>query len=248
MIHNTKLVRDFLISITLFIIIWYLYCVIFNIPTFILPNPAETLQEMIFILGDNSFWIHMGHTLLITLLGFITAVLFGVILGFILYNSEKMYFTFMPFIVFFQGMPKIALIPLFTIWFGLGVTSKLFITFTMAFFPILVSTLDALKLIPKNFYDLFTVLNASKLQKMTKLELRYILPWLFGASKVAIIQAIIGATVSEWMAGQYGLGYLQVYASSTFNTPLLLASIIYTIIMGLILYPFISMLESRFEI
>ncbi len=153
----------------------------------------------------------------------------------------------MPLLVFFQVSPKIALIPIFIIWFGLGYGSKLFIVFIMSFFPIIEGVLLGLGHIPKEMYAYMQVLNADRRQIFTQLEFPCCIPYLLSSFKISILQAIIGATVAEWMAGQLGIGYLQSFASSTFDSPLLISGILFTILLGILLYAAVNLLEQRLQ-
>src|SRR5699024_12435246 len=183
------------------------------------------------------------YTLSEVLIGFSFSVIFGLLIGFFININETIKSLSMPFLVFFQVIPKIAIVPLLIIWFGLGYYSKIFIVFIMSFFPIVEGTIQGLISIPIERYELFAILQSSRKDRLFKLELPSILPSLFPAMKNSIIQALIGATVAEWMSGQFGLGYLQTFANSTFDATLLISGILFTILIGIVLYSFISLLE-----
>lgn len=235
-----------LISLCFFILLWHLYVTLFNIPHFMLPSPLSVLQELTVLFSSSNIWYHIGITLYEVLVGFILGVLVGAIIAYLIYRSKVLNDYLKPILIFLQVSPKIALVPLFAVWFGLGLTSKVIVVFSMVVFPIIIGFESALNQIPKQYYDLLTVVKAPKSKTITELELPYILPEIFAALKIAIVQAIIGATVAEWMAGQFGLGYIQSFASSTFNTPLLISGIVITIALGVILYQIIEILERKY--
>lgn len=237
---------DPLLSVALLVIIWQLYITQANVPAFMLPSPMNVFKEIVNQMISGKIWPHLLITGFETVAGFVLATIFGLVLGYFIYKNETIRLTLMPFLIFFQVAPKIALVPIFIIWFGLGLFSKLFVVFSMVFFPIIIGMIDGMNAIPKDMYDLMTVIKADRSQVFRSLELPYALPAIFAALKVGIIQAIIGATVAEWMSGQNGLGYLQTYAASTFNTPLLIAGIFFTIFLGLIFYAIIEYFESHF--
>ncbi len=233
-------------SITVFILIWHLYVTLVQVPHFMLPAPLSVLKELVHQFSGSSIWLHIGITLYEVLVGFILGVIVGAIIAYAIYKSETLSDYVKPILIFLQVAPKIALVPLFVVWFGLGLTSKIIVVFSMVVFPIIIGIESALRQIPSSYYDLLHVVQSPKSKTIVDLEIPYILPEVFASLKIAIVQAIIGATVAEWMAGQYGLGYIQSFASSTFNTPLLIAGIVVTIILGVILYQIIEILERKY--
>ena len=117
---------------------------------------------------------------------------------------------------------------------------------SMVLFPVLSGMMLGLESIPPDVRNLMKILKASKWQIFSQVEMQYSLPALFASMKVGIVQAVIGAIVAEWMSGKQGLGYILTYASSTYDTPMLLAGIIVTIILGIATYQVISVLEDKF--
>lgn len=232
-------------SFALLILIWALYVSVFNVEHFILPPPIDVAQELVDQLVSGEIMPQIAVTAGETVAGFAAGLVAGMLIGYLVAHSETARLTLMPFLIFFQVAPKIALVPIFIIWFGLGLFSKIFVVFSMVFFPIALGMIDGLNSIPPEMRDLMRVLRANRLQTLLKLELRHAAPQLFAACKVGIVQALIGATVAEWMSGQSGLGYVQTNASSTFNTPLLMVGIILTIVLGIILYYAIALVEKR---
>lgn len=232
-------------SFALLILIWALYVSVFNVEHFILPPPIDVAQELVDQLVSGEIVPQIAVTAGETVAGFAAGLVAGMLIGYLVAHSETVRLTLMPFLIFFQVAPKIALVPIFIIWFGLGLFSKIFVVFSMVFFPIALGMIDGLNSIPPEMRDLMRVLRANRLQTLFKLELRHAAPQLFAACKVGIVQALIGATVAEWMSGQSGLGYVQTNASSTFNTPLLMVGIILTIVLGIILYYAIALVEKR---
>lgn len=232
-------------SLALFVLAWQLYVTAGNVAAFVLPQPLDVLSELNNQLASGALLPEIGTTAFETVVGFLLGAVLGMATGYLVYRSETARITLMPFLVFFQVAPKIALVPIFIIWFGLGMFSKLFVVFSMVFFPIALGMHDGLSSIPSTMRDLMSVLRSSRTQTFLKLELPHALPQLFSSFKVGIVQALIGATVAEWMSGQGGLGYIQTNASSTFNTPLLMVGILVTIALGLVLWSIISFAEKR---
>lgn len=234
-----------ILSLSAFVTIWYIYVIFFQVPAFILPSPYAVLREFLYQLTQLSFYINVLYTLIEVLLGFTCSLILGCGAGYQIGKHTHVRALCMPILVFFQVSPKIALIPIFIIWFGLGFGSKLFVVFIMSFFPILEAMLLGLKEIPDDMYECMRIMKANRKQILRTLEIPFCLPYFLSSCKVSIIQAIIGATVAEWMAGQIGIGYMQSFASSTFNSTLLITGIVTTIGMGILLYHGISLIEKR---
>lgn len=189
-------------SFALLILIWALYVSVFNVEHFILPPPIDVAQELVDQLVSGEIVPQIAVTAGETVAGFAAGLVAGMLIGYLVVHSETVRLTLMPFLIFFQVAPKIALVPIFIIWFGLGLFSKIFVVFSMVFFPIALGMIDGLNSIPPEMRDLMRVLRANRLQTLLKLELRHAAPQLFAACKVGIVQALIGATVAEWMSGQ----------------------------------------------
>ena len=171
-----------IISLSVFALIWQLYVQFFNVPHFMLPAPGSVLQETIYQFTSGDIWIHIGITLYEVLLGFIIGVLAGCAIAYALYKSEFLSDLFKPFLVFLQVAPKIALVPLFIVWFGLGMTSKIIVVFSMVVFPIIIGVESALRSIPRSYYDLLTVVKAEHKRTIIDLEIPYILPDVFASA------------------------------------------------------------------
>ncbi len=144
-----------------------------------------------------------------------------------------------------QATPKVSLIPLFVIWFGLGMPSKLLLIVLSAFFPVMINTILGMRSIPEDYENLMTILHASERSRVLKMKIPMATPQIMAGLKIAMVQSVIGAIVSEWMAGDQGLGYLLVYASSLYDANLLMSAILATTFLGLILYWSIELVEKR---
>lgn len=194
----------------------------------------------------GTVYSHLWTTTYEVILGFVIGAFLGIVLGYIFIKVDALKTMLMPYLIFLQTAPKIALVPLFVIWFGIGLVSKVVLIISMVLFPVLSGMMLGLESIPPDVRNLMKILKASKWQIFSQVEMQYSLPALFASMKVGIVQAVIGAIVAEWMSGKQGLGYILTYASSTYDTPMLLAGIIVTIILGIATYQVISVLEDKF--
>ncbi|PYG90306.1 NitT/TauT family transport system permease protein [Ruminiclostridium sufflavum DSM 19573] len=238
-------VSEYVLSVGIFTVIWYLYVAIKDVPAYVLPSPGKVGKGLLDLFSGGTIWAHLGTTTFEVILGFLAGAFLGVVLGYIFMKVDFLKTALMPYLIFAQTAPKIALVPLFVVWFGIGLVSKIILIISMVLFPVLSGTMLGMDSIPKDVRNLMKVLKASKWQVFSKIELLYSLPSLFSSFKVAIVQAVIGAIVAEWMSGKQGLGYILTFASSTYNTPMLLAGIIVTIILGIVTYEIINILENK---
>src|SRR5689334_1489138 len=181
---------------------------LFEVPAFILPPPSQVALALWRGFGSGLYLQHLGYTLLETLLGFIAGSLLGLILGTAAALSRPIEFFLYPYIVMFQSLPKVALAPLIVVWFGLGLTSKVSNAGLVAFFPLLVNTMVGLKSADEDRVSLMRSLAASDAQIFWMLRLPNALPFVMAGLDVAMIFALIGAIVAEFVGAQRGLGML----------------------------------------
>jgi NitT/TauT family transport system permease protein len=230
------------IATILLLILWQLLVYIFKIPQFNLPPPTAILQaalEKSQALTENAV-----QTLITTLIGFLLAIVTGVILGFMIGYSRVAYMILYPLLVGFNTIPKVALVPLFALWFGIGTVPAVLTAFLLAFFPIAVNVALGLDTIEPEMRDVMQSLGASKVEYFQKMGLPHTMPYLFASLKVAVSFAFIGSVISETVASNRGIGYLVVSASSNFDVPLAFAGLLVLSIMGIILYAFFAALEK----
>jgi NitT/TauT family transport system permease protein len=178
------------------------------IPGFILPPPSQVAQALYRGFASGLYLQHLGYTLLETLLGFIAGSLLGFFLGTAVAMNRYVEFFLYPYIVMFQSLPKVALAPLIVVWFGLGLTSKVLNAALVAFFPLLVNTMVGLKSADEDRVNLMRSLAASDQQIFWMLRLPNALPFVMAGLDVAMIFALIGAIVAEFVGAQRGLGML----------------------------------------
>jgi len=237
---------EYVVAIAFLVLIWYLYVSIFDVPKFILPSPSDVGREFVDMIGRENVLHHFLITTSEILAGFVLGVLIGYLIGYLIGKVKLLEEALMPFILLAQTAPKIALAPLFVIWFGLGFTSKLVLIISMVFFPVMLGAIFGMKSISYNMKCLMQITGLNWRQRIFQVELPHSLPQIFAGLKVGMIQAVIASIVAEYISGQSGLGFLLVYGSTTYNSPMLFASIIYTVIVGIIFYALVAFLENRF--
>ena len=241
-----RTIGEYALSVGVFIAIWWIYVAVKHVPAYILPSPPKVWNSLEKMFVKGTVYPHLWTTTYEVILGFVIGAFLGIVLGYIFIKVDALKTMLMLYLIFLQTAPKIALVPLFVIWFGIGLVSKVVLIISMVLFPVLSGMMLGLESIPPDVRNLMKILKASKWQIFSQVEMQYSLPALFASMKVGIVQAVIGAIVAEWMSGKQGLGYILTYASSTYDTPMLLAGIIVTIILGIATYQVISVLEDKF--
>lgn len=218
------------------VVIWAVYVRAFSVSPFILPSPEAVGVALFHILGDPKTYWHIWVTLFETVSGFVIAVIVGIVLGGLLGKLRWLEQTLSPLIVGLQVMPKVALIPLFIVWFGFGITSKVVLAAVISFFPIMTNTILGIKSVDHGHRNVMKCLNASRWETFRELELPSALPFILTGMEVGIVLATIGAIVGEYLGGNQGLGYLAVATLNAFDVQRMFAVIVLLTALGLILY------------
>jgi NitT/TauT family transport system permease protein len=224
-----------LLALTL-ILCWQFYVSETRISAFILPSPLAVGRAWIDLLYSTRAWGHAQTTIYETLVGFTWGLLIGVGLGVLIGRIRWLEMTLNPFIVAVQVVPKVAFVPLFVVWFGFGITSKVIVSAVLAFFPILTNTVLGVKSVESSHRDVMTSLNSSRLAVFYRLELPSSLPYILTGMEIGIVLAIIGAIVGEYLGGNSGLGYLLISKMNAFETDGLFAVMIHMTILGFVFY------------
>jgi NitT/TauT family transport system permease protein len=226
-----------------FVLAWYFYVTWFNVSKFIIPSPILVAESLVDLLTHPNTLKHTWITLYETIVGFLLACAIGVGLGAVLGKTPWLERALNPFIVATQVVPKVALVPLFILWFGFGPESKIVVAAVLAFFPILTNTVLGIKSVDLGHKDVMTVLNATRWEKFVSLELPSALPTVLAGMEVGIVLAIIGAVVGEYLGGNTGLGYLAVASMNDYKTGMLFAVIILLTVLGFGLYLLVGSLK-----
>ena len=244
----TRLIRagEYFFAIALIVVIWHFYIILFNVPAYIVPSPVDVAKSIWDLLIYEKVTYHFFITLSEVIVGFILGSILGILMGYIIAKVKILEEALMPYILMAQTAPKIALAPLFVIWFGLGLVSKLALIISMVFFPVMLGTIFGLKGISYNLKCLMKITGCNWWQRIFQIELPHSLPFIFSGLKLGMVQSVIAAIVAEWISGQNGLGFLLTFNSTTYNSTGLFATIVYTIILGILPYQLIDLLEKRY--
>jgi ABC-type nitrate/sulfonate/bicarbonate transport system permease component len=230
-----------LVFLVLLVLAWEAYVTLARVNDFILPPPSKVLNVTI-----RLFPLLMMHTWTTTyeiLLGFGLGNLFAVLMALLIVNSRLAERVFYPLIIASQTIPKVAIAPLFLIWFGSGLQPKVLIAAIVCFFPTVVNTVQGLRATDPNAVDLMRLVAASRWQVFTKLQFPNALPYFFAGLKISIALAVIGAIIGEWVGANSGLGYLIMYSQQTMRTDMMFAALMLTALLGMGLYLAVVLLE-----
>jgi NitT/TauT family transport system permease protein len=231
------------LAVVLFFLIWEGIVLIFHIPKFVLPAPSVVIRAL-WQWGRIIAW-HSGQTLYTTILGFSIAVIVGLVLGWAVGFSTMLYKALYPLLIAFNSIPKVAIVPILVIWFGIGTIPAVLTAFLISFFPILVNVATGLATLEPELRDVLLSLGATQFQIFRKVGLPRTLPYFFGSLKVAVTMAFVGSVISETVASDRGIGYLMIAASSRFDVPLVFAGLLAIALMGVGLYAIAAILEAR---
>jgi NitT/TauT family transport system permease protein len=225
-------------------LVWEIVCRAAAVPLTILPAPSDVFAALWRYrapIVDNSF-----VTLWTTLAGFLIATAFGLALGIAVGWHRALYAGIYPVLIGFNSIPKVAVVPVLILWFGLGEVPAVITAFLISFFPIVVNVATGLATTEPELEDVLRALGASKLDIMRKVGIPRSLPYFFGSLKIAITLAFVGAVVSETVGANKGIGKLMLDAQASFQVPIVFAGLLVLAVLGIALYAVTAAIEARF--
>ncbi|MCF3933529.1 ABC transporter permease [Acuticoccus sp. M5D2P5] len=226
------------------LVIWELACRIFAIKPFVLPAPTAIAASL--WKWHEVIAVHAAQTLYTTLLGFLLAVVGGLALGVAVGYSRFLYKALYPILIGFNSVPKVAIVPILVIWFGIGTIPAVITAFLLSFFPIVVNVAAGLATVEPEMEDVLRSLGASRRDIFFKVGLPRSMPYFFASLKIAITLALVGSVISETIASNSGIGYLMLNASARFDVPLVFAGLFVVAVLGVLIYAVFAMFETRF--
>lgn len=217
----------------------------FNFSMLVLPPPSKVAQSLWAGLASGYFWPHIRATVSELLLGLGAGCGIGFSVGLLLAEVPALRRAAMPYVVVSQVVPKLALMPLFIVWFGFGLTSTVVITALICFFPLLENTMTGVAQVPPDRLELFRLLGATRWQTLWRLKLPTGLPAVLAGLRIAVVLALVGAVVGEFIGASRGLGALIIAAQGSMDTPLMFAVLALVSLLGLAAYQFTLFIERR---
>ena len=224
---------------------WELVIRLSNVPPIIIPAPSAVFVSLVESLQSPRFLQSLWITFSETMAGFILGALPGLVLGGLIGEFHLLERTLYPYVVAFQTVPKVAVAPIIVIWFGYGVASKIIITATIVFFPVLANTIVGLRATPPDQLELLIAFTADRWQVFWKVKVYQALPYIFVGLDVAIILSIIGAIVGEFVGSQAGLGYLIMQRNFSMDMAGTFAILIVLSVMGMVLHSAVQFVQRR---
>ncbi len=224
-------------------LIWEGVVWLFAIEQFVLPAPsaiAAAAWQWRDLIAENA-----AQTLVTTLIGFAIAVAVGVVAGVAAGSSALVYEGVYPVLIGFNSIPKVAVVPILVIWFGIGTVPAIITAFLIAFFPILVNVATGLATVEPELHDVLRALGASRYQMIVKVGLPRSMPYFFASLKVAISLAFVGTITAESIASGNGIGYVMQVAAGRFEVPLAFAGLLVAALMGVGMYAISAQFERR---
>ena len=241
----TRKLVEWLPAVILFavlILVWQLAVSFLGIREYLLPSPISVWRAMT---SSTIDWAgHIWVTGLAIFGAFIIAAVGGIILGTIIAWSSFMSRALMPFLVFVNTLPKVAVAPLFLLWLGYGILPNMLIGALIGFFPVVINTAVGLSQIDDDMIDLGRVFNAPKWKVFAKIRIPNAYPYILSALKVTATAAVVGAIVGEFVASQSGLGYVIITSQSSMNTPLAFGALVWISVLGLLLFGAVAVLSK----
>lgn len=239
-------VRRKLASATLIVgvfVFWEVVCVAFGISSLVLPRPSEIVAALIHY--AHGIWPHAVQTLYTTLTGFAFGVAIGLALGVLIGSSRLAYDTAYPLLVGISSIPKVAVVPIFVLWFGAGTVPAILTAMIICIFPIVVNVATGIATVEPELEDVMKSMKATKLDILWNVGLPRAMPYFFASLKVSVTLAFVGSVVAETVASNRGVGNMMMIASSSFNVPLVFAGLFVLAALGVSLYVIFSLLERR---
>ena len=229
-------------GVLVFLVVWEIGVIVFKAPAYLLQPPTVIFQTFFEAFGRLAF--HGWVTLYEMLLGYGLAVAVAIPLAIAITSSERFDRFTMPTLLFFQVVPKVAVAPLFLVWFGVGALPKVLVAFLISFFPIVIDAAVGLRSMSAEMRDLARSMGASRWQVFAQFRLPTSLPYLFSGLKVAATLAVAGAVVGEFVGADKGLGYLLLVTNSNLETALLFATLFALTFISLAFFYAVEFLEA----
>ncbi|CCE09292.1 ABC transporter permease protein [Bradyrhizobium sp. STM 3843] len=221
--------------------IWDLSIRLFKIPAYQIPAPADVVAVL------RSDWPELLRqswpTTYATVCGFLLSALFGIPVAMVIAGSKTVESYVYPLLVFSQSVPKIAIAPLFVVWFGFGIIPKVISAFLLGFFPVVVSAVQGFKSVDPDMVDLARAMQGSRFQVFRAVNLPHALPAIFSGLKVSVTLAVVGAVVGEFVGSNSGIGYVMQRSIGTFDLPTMFAALVILALLGVVLFWIVDRIE-----
>jgi len=227
--------------LALLIVLWDVAIWIFQVPPYLVPRPWDVLKA--FQTERGMLLAHAVPTTIATLGGFGFSVLFGIPTAMLIAGSRTVESYVYPLLVFSQSIPKVAIAPLFVVWFGFGIAPKIITAFLLGFFPVVVAGVQGFKSLDTEMSDLARSMKCSRWQTFTMVSLPHALPAIFSGLKVSVTLAVVGAVVGEFVGSNSGIGFVLQRSIGNFELPTMFAALVLLALIGVVLFWLVDLVE-----
>ena len=227
------------------VILWELAAWHWPIVAKLVSQPSDIALGIVDAVSSGSIWPHLQATLTEMAIGYVIGAVTGVLLGLLFGRVKLLGDIFNPYITLFNGIPKVALAPVFVIWFGIGLMSKIAIILTMVFFVVFINTFAGLRSVNEEYVSIVRIMGASRLQVVREVFLPATVPYILVGLRAGIPFSVIGAVVGEFIAATKGLGYFINYHKGTFDTNGIFVGVTILALLVVVLDWLLSIVERR---
>lgn len=217
------------------------------VDSFFISNPLDVGKRLIGWIADGSLFLHIWATVYATLMGFVAGAIIGVVLGIWLGVSPFTSRLLNPYLNALNALPKVALAPLFVLWFGLGIESKIALAAVLVLFLVFLNTYAGVREVDQDLIDGARLMKASRVQVIAKVIIPSALSWVFAGLKISVPYALIGAVLGEMIAANRGLGYLVQFSGSQFDTAGVFAVLIVIALLAVALNFLVEIVQHRMQ-
>ncbi|WP_407527891.1 ABC transporter permease [Methylobacterium oryzisoli] len=223
------------------LIAWDLTVRVLRIPPYLVPKPWDVV--MAFRTDGAELAAQAVPTTIATVSGFLLSALFGIPVAMLIAGSKRVEAYVYPLLVFSQSIPKVAVAPLFVVWFGFGMAPKVISAFLLGFFPVVVAGVQGFKSLDPEMRDLARSMKASWLQTFRMVSLPHALPSIFAGLKVSVTLAVVGAVVGEFVGANSGIGFVLQRSIGNFELPTMFAALLILALIGVVLFWIVDLVE-----
>ncbi len=237
---NAAWIRPFLFLIFI-VVLWDLTIRVFRIPPYQIPAPGDVVAVL---MTDWPELLRQSWpTTYATICGFLLSALFGIPVAMLIAGSRTVESYVYPLLVFSQSVPKIAIAPLFVVWFGFGIIPKVISAFLLGFFPVVVSAVQVFKSVDPDMVDLARAMQGSRFAVFRAVNLPHAMPAIFAGLKVSVTLAVVGAVVGEFVGSNSGIGYVLQRSIGNFELPTMFAALVVLALIGVVLFWILDVIE-----
>ena len=210
-----------------------------------MPRPMAIVTTLVQLFGEGTIWPHLEATFGAAILGLVLGVVVGTVLGIGAALIPILSEFLAPFMLLLNAVPRVVLAPLFVIWFGIGLGSKVMLAFILVAVVIFFTVFTGIRQVDRKLVERITTLGGGRMALLREVYLPSVLAWILGQLKVAVGFAFTGAVVGEFVAATRGLGYLLSFAQSTYNSALMLAIVVLIVAFVLVIFAITGWFERR---